>query len=340
MNKKFAIIGSRGIPSGYGGFETFTQYLSTSLANRGFEVFVSCEYSPKSQQISSYEGVNLFYFPLKPPHGRFSRIIYEFLYDTYSLWWASRKADIIYMLGYSASLFFFIPRIFGKRLLVNPDGIEWKRNKFSPFIKLLLKFSERLMVFWTNEIIADSKAIKQYLDDKYGINSYFISYGVEEPPEIEWDLKKLPDILKNNVRKKDFWLVVSRLEPENSTKMIVEGYLKSKSLKPLVIIGNFSSNNYKSTIEDFISKSPKKVFLTGGIYDKEVLNMLRQNCFAYIHGHSVGGTNPSLLEIMIMKTIILCLFNPFNKEVCNDSAIYFKDADELCEKMEMVDADR
>jgi len=337
-NLKLAIIGSRGIPSEYGGFETFTEYLSTALVKKGLDVSVSCEYS--EERIPNYNGVNLFYFPLKQPKNCFLRIFYEFIYDFYSLIWASINSDIIYMLGYSASLFFFVPILFKKRFWVNPDGLEWKRTKFNQFIKILLIFSERIMVFWVTEIIADSEEIKKYFDEKYGIDVYHISYGVSEPENIGWDDLNLPDVLKGYLSPNKYYLVVARLEPENNILMIVNGYLKSGVDKPLIIVGDFSSNNYKSDMERLIRHhNSSNVFFLGSIYEKNVLQMFRKHCFAYIHGHSVGGTNPSLLEAMMLKNLIIAHDNVFNVEVTGDSALYFQSSDQLQQQIKKLEID-
>ena len=334
---KISIIGSRGIPAKYGGFETFTEIVSSELAKKGHNIYVSCEHSKEKKD--QYKGVNLFYFPMKPPKNPLLRIIYEFMYDGYSLLWASIRTDYVYMLGYSAAMLFFIPRLFGKQLLINPDGMEWKRNKFNPLIKSLLKLSERIAIFWSNTVIADSEEIKKYLDAKYNINSVFIPYGASSIKEVKWESKKLPENLKHININPSYYLVVARLEPENNIDKIIKGYLMSKTEIPLIVVGNFADPNYKSLINDMVDKSPKgkKVIFAGAIYNYELLNMLRQNCKAYIHGHSVGGTNPSLLEGMISKNLIIAHNNVFNAEVCGDNAIYFEDAHELSEKFEFIE---
>lgn len=336
--QSIAIIGSRGIPNRYGGFEKFTEVLSTELVKKGKKICVSCEYSPKPR-IDKFNGVDLFYFPIKPPKNSLLRIVYEFLYDGYSLLWASKHTDSIYMLGYSAAMLFFIPKLYGKELLVNPDGMEWKRSKFNGLVRLLLKLSENLAVFWADKMIADSKEIKNYLDIKYNLNSIFIPYGASEIKEIEWTQKILPESLKKIKINPSYYLVVSRLEPENNIEMIIKGYLKSKTKKPLIIIGDFADPNYEEYIKKIIRKSSrnKKIVFTGGIYNPKLLNMLRQNCYAYLHGHSVGGTNPSLLEGMISKNMIIAHDNVFNKEVCSDNAFYFKNPEELTSKLELIE---
>ena len=166
-NTSIAIIGSRGIPNNYGGFEGFTEVLSQNLAKKGYEVYVSCEHPGEKDNPDTFNGVNLFYFPIKHPKSHAMGMIYEVLYDVYSLFVASIRAEQVYMLGYSAALFFFIPKLFGKTLYLNPDGLEWKRAKFNSPIKLLLKINEKLGTFWADMIIADSKGIKKYYDEKY-----------------------------------------------------------------------------------------------------------------------------------------------------------------------------
>ncbi len=327
-----AIIGSRGIPNNYGGFEGFTETVSQNLVKKGYKVYVSCEHPGEKSKFETFNGVNLFYFPLKHPKSSMMGMMYELLYDVYSLFWSSLKADQIYMLGYSAALFFFIPKLFGKTLYLNPDGLEWKRAKFNSPIKLLLKINEKMGTFWADKIIADSKGIKTYYDKKYDIESTFIAYGASEIKEVEWDNEKLPTNLKDKINQKhSYLLLVARLEPENNIHTMIEGYIKSNTEKPLIIVGNYGSPLYEEFIRDLIKSkaSDKKIIFTGGIYDQDSLNMLRQNSFAYLHGHSVGGTNPSLVEAMSMKNLLLAHDNQFNREVCDDSALYFNDSDEL-----------
>jgi rhamnosyltransferase len=338
--RSIAIIGSRGIPNNYGGFECFTEVLSQNLVKKGFNVQVSCEHPGEKDYLDNYNGVNLFYFPIKHPKSPLMGMVYEVLYDVYSLFVASFKADQIYMLGYSAALFFFIPKLFRKKLYLNPDGLEWKRSKFKSYIKLLLKINEKMGVFWSDKIITDSKGIKNYYDKKYDMESSFIAYGADEIPQVKWDNGKLPEILKHRINENSsYWLLVARLEPENNIHTIIEGYINSNSTKPLIIVGNFSSPEYQKLIQDMlhIQIPDKKIVFTGGIYNQESLNMLRQNCFGYIHGHSVGGTNPSLLEAMVMKNIIMAHDNQFNKEVCEDSAMYFNNVDELEKRINQVE---
>ena len=335
-----AIIGSRGIPNKYGGFEEFTEILSRQLVEKGYDIHVSCEHPGEENCTENYNGVKLFYFPIKHPKSSILGMVYEIIYDVYSLFKASMRADQVYMLGYSAALFFFIPKLFGKTLYLNPDGFEWKRAKFNNMVKILLMLNEKMGAFWADRIIADSQGIKNYYDKKYDIKSSFIAYGASVVPSVKWDKEKLPEIIKDEVDLNPaYWLLVARLEPENNIHTIVNGYIESNTKKPLIIVGNFDSPQYEEYITNIVNEKSgdKKIFFTGGIYDQDTLNMLRQNCFAYLHGHSVGGTNPSLVEAMAMKSLLLAHDNQFNREVCEDTALYFENSNDLKNKIEKVE---
>jgi glycosyltransferase involved in cell wall biosynthesis len=336
---KIAIIGSRGIPSKYGGFETFTEELSTRLVNMGHEVFVSCEggISPKIYQ---YKGVKLYYFPLKP----FFRIFYETIYDIYSLMKSSLMCDCIYILGYGAGFFFFIPKFFGKKLIVNVDGMEWTRDKYNILEKAILYCSEVSAILFSDVIIADAIEIKKHIKLTHNKKAVFIPYGADIPRIEPWNHFKLKEAtVKNkeflNLERHSYYLVIARLEPENNVHVIVEGFLLANTNKKLVITGNFLSHKYKIKVNNILRKynAYKKVIFTGAIYKKDLLNMLRQNCFAYFHGHSAGGTNPSLLEIMAMRNIVIAQDNKFNREVGEESILYFKDSIDLKNKIEHIE---
>lgn len=338
MVLKVAIIGSRGIPAKYGGFETFADEISKRLVAKGYEIHVSCEggITPK---IRKYCGVYLFYFPLKP----FCRVVYETIYDIYCLTKSSFMCDYIYMLGYGAGFSFFIPKLFRKKLFVNVDGIEWRRDKYNKIEKLILYLNELFAVHLVDVIIADSIEIKKYIESKHGKSALYISYGVEQPRIELWDSSKLKQISSannfTNLERNSYYLVVARLEPENNIHTIVEGFLLSNTAKKLIIVGNFSSQKYELSIKQIITElnGHDRIIFTKGIYKKDLLNMLRQNCFAYIHGHSAGGTNPSLLEAMIMKNIIIAHNNEFNREVGGKTILNFNGSFDLKNCIENIE---
>ena len=336
---RIAIIGSRGIPAKYGGFETFAEGLSTRLVKNGFEITVSCEYEPLESRITMFNGVKLEYFPFKPPENYFLRMIYENLSDIYFLIKLTRKYDLIYFLGIEVGFFLFIPRLLKKntRLLVNIDGVMWKRTKFDKFARFLLKINHYFATAFANTIIADAEEMKNYVPNRYKNKAVYISYGISTPKIIPWsdenlqNYDKIKDISPNN-----YWLVVARLEPENNISTIIDAFSKSRTKLPLLVIGEYTSDNYQKKI-DRIAKNCDKIIFLGSIYNLELLDMLRQNCFGYIHGHTVGGTNPSLLEAMIMKNIIITHDNEFNREVCGDFGVYFSNVIDLKNKINMVE---
>ena len=198
------------------------------------------------------------------------------------------------------------------------------------------------MIF-SDIIIVDAEGMKKFVNDKYHYKTFFIPYGANLIDEAPWDEDKLETLniynkLKQYITMNRYWLVVSRLEPGNNIEVIIKAFLEAKTKFPLIIVGNFANNKFRKEIENLVAMSKDRIFLTGGIYESEVLEILRQNCFAYIHGHSTGGTNPSLLEIMISKTIIIAHDNMFNKEVCQDTALYFNSVNDLKNKLGMLES--
>lgn len=367
---KIAIIGSRGIPAKYGGFETFAEGLTTKLAKKGYDITVTCEYEPPKTRINKYKEVKLKYFPIKPPNNYLLRKFYENISDIYFLLILSRSYDLIYFLGIEVGMFLFIPNLLKRtsKLIVNIDGVMWKRTKFNIIERELLKLNHLLATVFADTIIADAKEMKNYVETKYHQKTVFIPYGIDIPSKIPWKKENLwkldPEKASNSqmnisdimmygtnlhiplnhqkdekhlkLSPSNYWLLVARLEPENNIHTIVEAFTKTKSKYPLVIVGNFTDNNYKKELYNLVGNHENIHFL-GSIYDIELLNMLRQNCFGYFHGHTVGGTNPSLLEAMSMENIILAHGNQFNKEVCGNCAVYFEESHDLKEKIESIE---
>lgn len=335
MGKKIAIIGSRGIPARYGGFETFTEEIGTRLAARDYDICVSCE----SGSLPEYKGVKLMYCPVKPVF----RSVYEILYDVYFLFRTYPACDSVYVLGIGSAPCFFISKIFKKKIILNFDGIEWKRNKFNRLQKGILYFQGMCAIMFSDIIVADALAIKRYIESKGGKNVVYIPYGVETPEAGRWDQMKITRAggrLKG-LEEGHYYLAVARLEPENNINMMIEGFLLSGSKNKLVVIGDFQNKKYRALVEETMKRSggQDRVIFTGAIYEKDILNMLRQHCFVYLHGHSVGGTNPSLLEAMAMKNIVLAHDNEYNREVGGDALIYFPSPEGLADRIQMIEGD-
>ncbi|BAM69533.1 glycosyltransferase [Methanothermobacter sp. CaT2] len=345
-DKRIVLIGSRGIPAKYGGFETFAEGLSTRLAADGYDITVTCEYEPPESRIENYNGVKLIHFPLKPPGNYFLRKFYENLSDIYFLIKLARKFDIIYFLGIEVGLFLFIPKLLNRNLflIVNIDGVMWKRTKFNIIERWLLKVNHIFATIFADKIILDAESMGNYVSEARKKKAVFIPYGIEEIEKVPWDPQKLrmlnySNIVLEKIKRNEYWLVVARLEPENNIHVIIEGFLKSNSRRPLVIVGDPTSEKYRKKLEKILKEDlNNRVMMVGAIYDNDLLNMLRQHCFAYIHGHSVGGTNPSLIEAMSMKNVIVAHDNEFNREVCGDTAFYFMNTEELGNLVDYIDS--
>ena len=311
---KIAIIGTRGIPNNYGGFEQFAEYLSVGLVDKGNEVFV---YNPHNHyyKADNWNGVNIIHcFDPEYLIGTSG----QFIYDLNCIINSRRyDFDIILQLGYTSSSIWnrFLPK---KSLLVtNMDGIEWKRSKFSLKVQNFLKYAEGLAIKYSDYFIADSIGIQQYLKKEYQVESSYIPYGAELMNDPDSDILK-----EYNLKKYNYDIIIARMEPENNIEMIIEGYLDSKKERDLVIVGSIETKFGKYISEKYNDYSIKYIGFVSGI---ENLNSLRNFSNLYFHGHSVGGTNPSLLEAMASSSLICAHDNIFNKSILDSDAYYFTD---------------
>lgn len=311
---KLAILGTRGIPARYGGFETFAEQISPRLVARGIDVTVFCP-SAIARADEMYRGVRLRYVK-SASLGKFS----EMFWDARCFWSARKHFDLVYMLGVGAGFAAWVPRIFGDaKVWVNSDGLEWKRKKYTWLQRAYLVVAEALSAIFATRIIADASAIETYLRARYPFCKRIsaIAYGADISENIpnKYDIEKwalLPDC---------YYIVVCRLEPENHVLEIIEGFKQSKSELPLVILGNVE--NPTAYVQRLLAHSDERVRFIGTVFDKEKLTALRFYARAYLHGHSVGGTNPSLLEAMACSNLIIAHDNAFNREVLGKAGLYF-----------------
>jgi len=200
-----------------------------------------------------------------------------------------------------------------------------------------LKLNHYFAIVFANTIVTDAEEMKNYVPDIYKNKAVFIPYGIGLPKLMPWTNKGLKNYDKvKDISPNRYWLVVARLEPENNISTIIDAFSKYRTKLPLIVIGEYTSDKYKKQVDKIAENSDNIIFL-GSIYDLTILDMLRQNCFAYIHGHSVGGTNPSLIEAMIMKNIIIAHDNEFNREVCGDLGVYFTDVGDLINKLDLIE---
>lgn len=327
---KIAILGTRGIPASHGGFETFAEEISTRLAAMGHDMTVVCPAdAPRADDI--YRGVRLTYIKL-PKRGIFSQL----LWDAKCFVLSSGRYDIAYMLGTGGAFTAWVPRLFGTAVWINTDGIEWKRTKWNIWGRAYVVLAEALSALFSTLVISDSRAIGDYLRQRYrGIaRTHTIAYGAY-PLEGEAGTEQLQQW---DLQAGQYYIVVCRLEPENHVLEIVRGYEQSHSPYPLVILGNIENPN--AHVRELLRHRSNKVRFAGTVYDQQRLVQLRFHARGYLHGHSVGGTNPSLLEAMACSNLVLAHDNVFNREVLGDSGMFFQTEKDLAVAIDAVDEGR
>lgn len=327
--KSIAIVGSRGIPAKYGGFETFADYLARGLRDHGGQVTVTCEQSIDQSLITSdYEGIELL--EIKPlPLGPLRTIAC----DVIGLIRGAERAEVVYLLGYGAAFAAWIPRLWGREVWINPDGLEWKRSKWGPFGRSWFRLMEFLTMLFATRVIADSDGIRSHLINSHGRGHKIqtIAYGAE--PHTPAD----PSLLEPfNLEPKGYFLVVCRMVPENQILEFIEAHAALTKPIPLVIVGDIdTSSAYCTQLRK--AAHPERVRFLGTIYDQDHLKLLRTHALAYLHGHSVGGTNPSLLEAMSAGAPIVAHDNPFNREVLRETEVmWMRDRDSAGDCLEQV----
>ncbi len=317
---KIAFISTRGIPNNYGGFEQFAEYISVGLVARGHEVVV---YSPHFHPYKedNYKGVRIKH--IYSPETWMGSSVGSFFYDFASLKDALKKEqfDIIYEAGYTsivpAYIWFNVKKIKYPIFTTNMDGLEYKRTKFNKWTRKFIFWEERTTVRHSHYLIADNMGIHDYYKEKYGKESKYLAYGANI-----FDNYDKAVLREFGLTKEKYFLLVARLEPENNIEMAIRGYLNSNIHNvPLVIVGKTNTPHGKYLVKTY-AVNPNVRFV-GGVYNFDKLNSLRHFSFAYFHGHSVGGTNPSLLEAMASDCFILAHDNIFNRTVLKNNAIYY-----------------
>jgi len=325
---RVAIVGTRGIPNHYGGFEQCAEYLAAGLLKRGFEVIVyNSSHHPYQQ--SEWNGVKLVHcYDPEDKLGTAGQFIYDLncIRDV-----RQQNCDIILQLGYTSSSVWgwLMPK--GSVITTNMDGLEWKRTKFSGKVRKFLLWAESLGIKYSDYLISDSIGIQDYIKDKYHKESTFIAYGATlfENPD--------PSVLGSyELIAYGYDMLIARLEPENSIEIILEGVVAANLERPFLVIGKHETE-YGIYLKDKF-KANSQIKFVGGIYNIEILNNLRYYANLYFHGHTVGGTNPSLLEAMASNALICANNNPFNKYILGAEALYFNTSNEV--KYTLIATDR
>ena len=335
--KDIFIIGSRGLPAQYGGFETFVEKLVSHKVSPRIRYHVACLSDERTGKHLDYKGTDCF--TVNPPKLGPARVIaYDMMAINYSLKFIKKEEiqePIFYILGNTIGAFiaYFAKKIqsIGGVLLVNPDGLEWKRAKWSKPVQSYLKYSEKEMTKYADLIISDNRGIETYIHDTYPwSNTTFIAYGTDlsKTTLTAEDASVRDWYQKWQTQEKEYYLILGRFVPENNYETAIREFMKSSTERDLVIICNHEGNPYFDELRQITGfDKDKRVKFVGTVYDQDLLKYIRNQAFAYIHGHEVGGTNPGLLEALAQTNLNLIFNVDFNHQVAQETALYWNKVD-------------
>jgi glycosyltransferase involved in cell wall biosynthesis len=303
-----SIIGTVGVPSNYGGFESLVENLLPLESG----TIVYCSSGAYEQRLQTYKGAELIYVPLNA--NGFQSVLYDIVSMLHTLLFT--KNDFL-ILGVSGAIFIPLLRLLTKRMIViNIDGVEWRRAKWGRLARKFLRFSEGVAVRYSNKVIADNQAIAEYVSSVYRVESEVIAYGGDH------------SLVRGAFpRTKNYALSLCRIEKENNVDIILAAFANCGT-KKLIFVGNWDRSEYGRSLKAKYSMYPN-IILLDSIYDLDRLFILRAECDTYVHGHSAGGTNPSLVEMMFFGKRTLCFDCVYNRASTEDQAEYFKTAEEL-----------
>ena len=331
--KHVFIIGSRGLPAKYGGFETFVNELVSHQVSDNLRYHVACLSDDSHHQHSNYKQVDCF--TINPPKLGPARVIaYDMMAISYALKLIKKEGiekPIFYILGNTigAFIFPFARRIhkIGGQLFINPDGLEWKRSKWSKPVQTYLKYSEKVMTQYADLVISDNEGIETYIQEAYPWSkTTFIAYGTDlSPTEFTKESEQVRTFFdKWAMEEKGYYLIIGRFVPENNYARAICEFMASETKRDLVIVCNYEGSSYFEQLrQETHFDNDSRIKFVGTVYDKDLLKYLRQECRAYIHGHEVGGTNPSLLEALAQTNENLVLGVDFNRKVALNTAHYW-----------------
>ncbi len=331
--KNIFILGSKGIPANYGGFETFVENLTQKKVSKNIKYYVAC--MANDENVLEYNDSICFHVKV-PEIGSAKAVYYDLLALKKTIKYIKENNlsnCIVYILACRIGPFIgHYKKILKKMnvtLIVNPDGHEWKRSKWNYFIKKYWKYSEKLMVKHADLLICDSINIEQYIKKEYSQyqpNTTFIAYGADlKRSQMQDDDKMLLDwYAKFDLKKNEYYLVVGRFVPENNYETMLKEFMKSNTKKDLVLITNVEENKFFNYLKETTNfKTDKRIKFVGTVYHSELIKKIRENAYGYLHGHSVGGTNPSLIEALAATNLNLLYDVGFNREVAIDGALYW-----------------
>ena len=322
---RIAVIGSRGIPARYGGFETFAQELAPRLVRLGHDVTVYCRSGYTGSQ-PEYRGVRLVHTPYLR-----ARPLETLSHELTSILDSLRRGfDVYYFLGTRSSILYWPLRVAGRRIVVHTDGIEWKRRKWGPAGRAWLRFSEWFAArVVAGQLVTDARAMRDHYLERYGVPSACIPYGA---PLLEGE----PDLGRFGLEPGGYHLVVCRLEPENNVDEIIAAFIASGSGLGLVVVGDAETATGRELVDQAAGANVRFI---GPVYGDD-LAALRLGADSYVHGHEVGGLNPSLLEAMGAGNACLALDTPFNREALAGTGRFWRDAASLASLIDWVEQER
>lgn len=317
---KIAILGTRGIPANYGGFETFAQELSRRLVQRGHEVSVYCRNHYVRNECSDFEGVRLIRYPsIQTKY--LDTVVHTAISVVDSVF---RGYDAVLICNAANAFLSWVPRIVGQKVVINVDGIERLRKKWNRVGKEFYHVNEWFATKFPNQIVTDARAIESYYEEHYSCPTRFIPYGAStEPVSTNEVLSRL------GLEEGKYFLYVSRLEPENNAYELLTAYIQSKATMPLALVGHAPySRKYIQKLKDLARSA--NVIMPGAIYGQGYRE-LQAHAYCYLHGAEVGGTHPALLEAMGTRSLVIANDTPQNREVVGDSGLLcpFGDRDKL-----------
>lgn len=319
---RLAIVGIRGIPNNYGGFETLAEYLVKYLSKE-LDITVYCSSADMDSKLKTYNGAALRYIPVTS-HGAKGII-----YDSLALLKAINKFDKVLFLGFGGGYVMpFLNKKQKSKIILNIGGLDWQRNKWSPFAQKVIKTAERLLIENGGQLIADNIGIQNYIQQTYHKESTLIAYGGDQAIKQEITNEALKDY---PFLKGEYAFTVTRIQSDNNIEMILESFSNQPQL-PLVMVGNWNNSVYGKKIKEKF-QNVAGLILLDAIYDRLKLDILRSNCTIYIHGHSAGGTNPSLAEAMYLGLPVFAFVSGYNEYTTDNKAVYFKDAENLAQQV-------
>lgn len=330
--KNVFIVGSKGIPANYGGFETFVEKLTEKQVSKDIKYHVAC----MSDNNDSFEYNNAHCFNVKVPNIGPAKAVYydiQALKDVYKYIESNNIDDaVVYILACRIGPFVnkYVKLFHAKNIevYVNPDGHEFLRAKWNFAIRKYWKFSEKLMIKHCDLAICDSQSIESYIKadyKKYQPKTTFIAYGADIVEQLESNQDFEEWLKKHSVKVNEYYLIVGRFVPENNYETMIKEFMNSNTTKDLVIITNYKDNSLYQTLNDkYHFENDSRIKFVGTVYDDVLLKLIRQNAYGYLHGHAVGGTNPSLLEALGSTKLNLLYSVGFNQEVGLDSCVYWQ----------------